>query len=109
MALKGATVNGVDYRFDYNYLENKPISVKSVTIGTSWVGSGPYRQAVTIGGVTANTKVDVQPDSTAMSRMLASGTTALWIENDNGTLTAVAMGDAPTTPLTVQCVLTEVV
>jgi len=109
MALKGVTVDGVDYQFDYRYLANRPLSVASVTIGLPWSGnSEPYSNVVTIQGVTANTKVDLQPNAAVLAQMASDGVTALWIENDNGTLTAKSMGAWPTAALTMQCTLTEV-
>lgn len=108
MAIKEVNVNGVGYQIDYRYLANKPISKTSVTLTTSWLGDGPYTQVVSISGTTANTKVDLQPDAAALGQMLSDGVMALWIENDNGTLTAKALGAAPSEQLTLQCVLTEV-
>ena len=107
MALRGVTVGGTDYAFDYRFLENRP-TIGTVTIGTTWVGSNPCTQTVTIQGVTEDTKVDLQPDATALAQMLSDGVTALWVENDNGTLVAKAMGARTTAQITVQCLLTEV-
>lgn len=112
MALKGINVNGTSYQIDYDYLANLPtipgaVVVSSVTLGTTWEGTDPYTQEVTVSGVTSASKVDLQPDSTALAQMLDDGTTALWVENDAGTLTAYAMGAAPSVGLTVQCTITE--
>lgn len=81
----------------------------TVTIGASgWSGNGPYSHAVTISGTTTNSKIDLQPDSTVLAQMTTDGTTALYIENNNGTLTAYAMGNAPTAALSIQYTKTEV-
>lgn len=79
----------------------------SLTVA-GWSGNGPYSQTVVISGTTANSKIDLQPDSTVLSQMTTDGTTALYIENNNGTLTAWAMGAAPTAALTIQYTKTEV-
>ena len=81
------------------------VSKGSVTISSSsWSGSGPYTQTVTISGatITANTKVDLQPDATALAQLISDGVTALYIENNNGTLTAYAIGAATSANITVQ-------
>ena len=81
----------------------------SITLSTSWSGdASPYTQAVTISGTTANSKVDLQPDATAITQMTDDGTVALYIANDNGTLTANAVGEKPTVELTIQATITEV-
>ena len=101
---------------------NKPVStaqqtainackVKKKTISlptASWTGSGPYTQTVTITGITVNSKVDIQMDATALGVLIDSGTSAIWIENNNGTLTAKAMGEKPNANLSVQVTITEV-
>ena len=81
----------------------------TVTLSTNWSGSSsPYTQTVTISGTTANSKVDLQPDATAIAQMADDGTVALFIANDNGTLTANAVGEKPTVALTIQATITEV-
>ena len=73
-----------------------------------WTGSGPYTQSISVEGATATSRVDMQPDETVLAQMLDDGVNALFIKNDNGALTAVAMGAAPTADLTVQVTITEV-
>lgn len=101
---------------------NKPVSiaqqtainackVKKSTLSlptASWTGSGPYTQTVTITGITVNSKVDIQMDATALGVLIDSGTSAIWIENNNGTLTAKALGEKPNANLSVQVTITEV-
>ena len=109
---------------DYEKLENKPkingvelsgdqtandlglnAGLETVTLGTSWLGSAsPYTQVVTLQAytVTEYTKADVSCESTVLDQMSADGTTAIYIRNDNGTLTACAVGNKPTAALTVE-------
>lgn len=86
------------------------IKKKTVNLSTSWSGNGPYTQTVTISGytITANSKVDLQQDATVISQLVADEVQGLYIENNNGVLTAVAVGAAPTVALTMQCTITEV-
>ena len=81
----------------------------TVTLSINWTGdASPYTQTVTISGTTANSKVDLQPDATAITQMAEDGTVALYIVNNNGTLTANAVGEKPTVELTIQATITEV-
>ena len=92
-------------------LQNKADTTKktTVTLSTNWTGdTSPYTQTVTISGTTVNSKVDLQPDATAIAQMADDGTVALYIANDNGTLTANAVGEKPTVALTIQATITEV-
>jgi len=66
-----------------------------------------YSQAVTLSDVTAKTKVDLTPDSTTVLQMVSDGTYSIYIENNSGTLTAIAVGDAPTATLTISGVRYE--
>ena len=81
----------------------------SITLSTNWSGdASPYTQSVTISGTTTNSKVDLQPDATVIAQMADDGVVALYIANDNGTLTAYAVGEKPTVELTIQATITEV-
>lgn len=80
----------------------------SITLDTSWSGAGPYTHTVSISGITANSKVDLQPDATVISQMVSDGVQALYVDNNNGTLTAYAVGAAPTAALSIQCTICEV-
>ena len=81
----------------------------TVTLSTNWTGdTSPYTQTVTISGTTVNSKVDLQPDATAIAQMTDDGTVALYITNDNGTMIATAVGEKPTVELTIQATITEV-
>ena len=81
----------------------------TVTLSTNWTGDGyQYTQGVTISGTTVKSKVDLQPDTTAILQMAKDGTVALFIVNSNGTLTAYAVGEKPTAELTIQATITEV-
>lgn len=71
----------------------------------SWTADGSdWKQTVSISGFTptANTKVDLQYDKTAIRQMDNDGTLAIYISNSSGTLTAYAVGEKPTANLTLQ-------
>ena len=91
---------------------NLPVAdVGSITTSTTWTTqTSDYTQTVTVSGatVTSNSKVDLQPDTTALTQMLSDGCTALYVENNAGTLTLHALGAALTAALTIQCTVTEV-
>jgi hypothetical protein len=84
---------------------------KSTTVtlkSSAWTGStNPYSQKVSISGVTANSKVDIQPTVTQIVE-LQNKEIALMIENNNGTTTAYAIGGKPTKDYTMQVLITEV-
>lgn len=78
----------------------------SVTLPTaSWSN---LSQTVTISGITVNSKVDIQMDATSLGVLIDSGTSAIWMENNNGTITAKCIGDKPNADMTVQVTITEV-
>lgn len=103
--------------------ENKPVSAAQqnainackvkktgVTLtAAGWEGTAsPYTQTVTLSGITANSKVDIQMDATSLGVLIDSGTSAIWMENNNGTITAKCIGDKPNADMTVQVTITEV-
>lgn len=80
----------------------------TISVGTSWSGSGPYTQTVIVTGATANSKVDLQPDAAILQGMLDLGVTALFVANDNGVFTLTALGAAPTVAFSLQATIEEV-
>ena len=106
--------NGTDYDIMYprTLIEQvtdgqKQIIVDIVSLGTSWTGTGPYTQVVTIDGIESDSKIDIQPDTYVINKLMESGTTALYIVNDGGVATAVALGAAPNVALEIQCTITK--
>ena len=86
----------------------EPTQIGSISLSASWSGSGPYSQTVTVTGatVTASSKVDIQLTAAQIASLIAVGVTGLLIENNNGTLTAWAVGASPSA-MTVQCTVEE--
>lgn len=92
------------------YVDNKFITkTASVTLAAdSWTGTdSPYSQVVTIDGVTANSKVDLNPTGEQLNS-IATNRTILNTSNDNGTVTVYAVGNKPTEDYTMQVTITEV-
>lgn len=81
----------------------------TVTLGTSWSGSGPYTQnAGTTYTTTEKTVVDIQPNVSVINQLAEDGVSQIIIENNNATLTAYAFGAKPTTALTLPVLFFEV-
>lgn len=106
-------------RFDHVHQMPTPANVGaapaihtgSITMNTSWTEqTSDWTKTVTVTGatITSASKVDLQPSTTAIAQMINDGVSALYIENNSGTLTAHAVGAAPTASMTIQCTVTEV-
>lgn len=82
----------------------------NMTLDTAWSGaSSPYSKSVSLPGyaVTSNTRVDLYCDATNVNKLVADGVGRIYIVNDNGTLTAYATNNKPTSSITVQAVAVE--
>ena len=82
----------------------------SISLSGGWTGNDPYTQAVTITGytVTANTRADIMADDAVIEQMVNDGVDTIYIENDNGVLTAYAIGGKPSSAYNLTVILTEV-
>lgn len=82
----------------------------SITMPASgWKGSSsPYSQVVACNGVDVNSKLDLQPTAAQVVSLQKSETT-LMVSNNNGTVTAYAIGFKPTVNYTMDVLITEVV
>ena len=77
-------------------------------LASDWTGTeSPYSQVVEVSGVTANSKVDLNPTGEQLNS-LATNRTILNTANDNGTVTVYAIGNKPTEDYTMQATITEV-
>lgn len=67
-----------------------------------------YSQIVSMNGVTANSKIDLQPTPDQLAELVESEI-SLTTGNDNGTVTVYAIGGKPDADCTMQALITEVV
>lgn len=81
--------------------------LKEITLRASgWKGAAsPYSQVVAVEGISMNSKVDLHPSVAQLGTLCCILTT----ENNGGTVTVYAIGEKPTTDITIQVTLTEVV
>ena len=87
-----------------------PEFVSSVTLlADKWVGTeSPYSQVVNIEGVTANSKVDLQPSPEQLN-VFYEKDLAFVTENTNGVITVFCGGQKPANDYTIQATVTEVI
>lgn len=84
------------------------IKTSSITLPVaSWTGDDPYTQTVTISGVTAKSRIDLNPSAAVLAAAMEGGY-GLVIGNNNGTVTVYAVGAKPMAAITVQVSITEV-
>lgn len=69
---------------------------------------GKFNQTVSVSTGLTNTFVSLQPTPEQIIALQGDGVSALQVNNKDGVFTAVAIGAAPTTDLSIQGILTEV-
>lgn len=83
-----------------------PIIGQITLLANSWIEdqneSGVYKQSITIPSSNTNSKVDIVPSATIIDQMLADEVKSLYIENNAGVLSAVAVGAEPSADMTIQ-------
>ena len=86
------------------------IVLKDITIpSSSWVkNSDIFKAPLSIPELTAKTKLDINTTSSVVKTMIEGGINAIYIENNNGTASAVAVGDKPAKNITLSVSLMEV-
>ena len=107
---------------DYHLIKMEDAIIKALSTGvptarittislpaSGWTGSGTiYSQAVTMSEVTANSKVDLLPSPEQLNELLLAEI-SLTAANSNGAITVFALGDAPSSDLELQAMITEVI
>ena len=79
------------------------MELAQITLSTSWASEGDYyTQRVSLSEVKANERIDLLPDAAVLLQLMNDGVAALYVENNEGVLTAYSVGAMPTTSLTVQ-------
>jgi hypothetical protein len=84
--------------------------ISTITLSkANWIGSAnPWSQVVTINEITTNSKIDPQPNAVQIVALQDAEIT-LMFQNDNGVVTAWAIGNKPTEDYTMDVLITEVV
>jgi hypothetical protein len=101
--MRTLTINGAKF----NVTPVVPASSVTLLAG-SWVGGGEsYSQVVELPGITAHTKVDLQPTAEQLAEFHYK-VLSFVAENDGGVVTVYAIGDKPRGDHTIQTTLTEV-
>ena len=78
-------------------------------LANAWQGaSSPYKQIVEIDGVTPYSKIDLQPNAEQLSIFNQKELTFL-VENENGIVTVVCIGQKPMNDYIIQATITEVI
>ena len=87
----------------------EPQLTTTITLPASaWTGAvSPYSQIVSVSGVTANSKIDLQPTAIQLTELQSLGI-ALMTENDEGVVTVYALNNKPTSDYIIQATITEI-
>ena len=91
-------------------IASSQIQVSSVSlVATNWTGSGTmWTQVVNISGVTANSRIDLQPSPEQLA-IFHEKDVAFTAVNEDGVVTVYAIGVKPTQNYVIQCTITEVI
>ena len=77
-------------------------------LASKWKGTDSvYSQTVTLSGITANSRVDLQPSPEQLKNLMDLKISMI-AANDNGTVTVYAIGGAPDSDYIMQVMITEV-
>lgn len=72
-----------------------------------WKGAeSPYTQVVDVEGISTNSVVDLAANDAAL-KVLSESRCVVYLDNDAGTVTAVAVGGKPKANLTLQAIIRE--
>lgn len=84
--------------------------IKMITMpAADWTGDkNPWSQVINVDGVTANSKVDLQPTAVQIVALQDAEIT-LMLQNDNGIVSAWAIGNKPNEDYTMDVLITEVI
>ena len=86
-----------------------PHTMSYTLLSSSWSSQAQTLNISSSGyTVTNKTKVDIQIDDTAYTALLAAGCMGLYVTNNSGSLVIHALGVAPTSNVTVQLTISEV-
>ena len=87
-----------------------PPGIGTISLSASWTGAAsPYTQTATVTGaaITSASKIDIQLTPAQIASLIADGVQGMVVENNAGTLTVYAVGNAPSAAMTVQVTVTE--
>ena len=68
---------------------------------------GSYIQNINIGGITADSKIDLQPNATIFNQLIDDVVAVLLAENDNGVAIARTIDGKPTVDIVIQATVTD--
>lgn len=93
-----------------NVINNAMMKITNITLPfANWIGTTyGYSQTVSIPGLTPNSKIDLQPTPDQLANFVRSGV-SLTTSNENGIVTIHAIDNCPTSDITLQVQITEVI